>query len=83
MAKSAWHTDVFSYLGEQIPRASDVNKGLDTFVCTMHGKSQLEFSNDERFAYFQQYYAPQRADDPLERIQVMNPSSMPRVSMYY
>ena len=43
----------------------------------MYGKPQLEFTNDVRFAYFQQNYAPQRADDPLERIKGMNPSSMP------
>ncbi len=46
-------------------------------MCHMYGKRGMQNTNDARFAYFQQYYAPKHNHDQLERIKGINPACMP------
>ena len=51
--------------------------GLESFVCALYGKPKMTNVDDVRYSMFQQFYAPKRHGDPLEKIKGINPSSMP------
>jgi hypothetical protein len=77
MMKERSFTDAFAALGAggDIPSLSAIE--IERFTCSLYGMTKLKDINDVRYALFQQKYAPKRNKSPLEKIQGINPSSMP------
>lgn len=71
-----------STFGESLNAAPDVVVGIGKFVSALYGKPDMHSSSvdDVRFAFFQQYYAPRKIEDPLHKIKGVNPGSMPPCS---
>jgi len=69
--------DAFAALGNSAELSASSATELERFTCTLYGCPKLNTINDVRYALFQQKYAPKRNDTPLEKIQWINPSSMP------
>ncbi len=65
MKCSEVHKDTFSCVGKTIPLLSIVFGNLVVFVCHKYGKQGMQNTNDARFAYLQQYYAPKHNHDQL------------------
>ena len=74
--KQKQHQEAFAMLGQTLTIPRRVLADLEKFVCTLYGKSHMSDINDVRFASFQQYYAPRKGENPLEKITGVNPSSM-------
>ena len=70
-------TNAFATLGNSGDISDLTAKEIERFTCTLYGMSKLNSINDVRYALFQQKYAPKRNKTPLEKIQGINPSSMP------
>ena len=69
--------NAFSKLGSNEELAQEILNTLESFVCTLYGKSKIESVNIARYALFRQNSAPSSHCHPLVKLKHSDPSLLP------